>query len=101
MEPPARVQARWRLVLSYDGAGFRGFADQPGQITVAGVLAEALGRTTRLSEPPRLTCAGRTDAGVHARHQVVHVDLPDPLPPARSLGAGGDGEAMTPDELRR
>jgi tRNA pseudouridine38-40 synthase len=43
---------------------------------VAGALRQALGRTARLPEPPPLTCAGRTDAGVHARGQVVHVDLP-------------------------
>jgi len=72
-EPPA---VRWRLVLAYDGAPFRGFAAQPGQRTVAGTLAEALARTLRLPEPPPLVCAGRTDAGVHARGQVVHVDLP-------------------------
>jgi tRNA pseudouridine38-40 synthase len=73
---------RWRLVLAYDGGRFRGFAAQPGQVTVAGALAEALARTARLPEPPPITAAGRTDAGVHARGQVVHVDLP-PLPAAR------------------
>jgi tRNA pseudouridine38-40 synthase len=72
-EEPA---VRWRLVVAYDGAPFRGFAAQPGQPTVAGTLAAALARTFALAEPPLLTCAGRTDAGVHARGQVVHVDLP-------------------------
>jgi tRNA pseudouridine38-40 synthase len=66
-------------LLAYDGAAFRGFAPQPEIPTVAGVLGDALGRTARMSEPPVITCAGRTDAGVHARGQVVHVDLP-PIP---------------------
>jgi tRNA pseudouridine38-40 synthase len=70
---------RWRLLVAYDGAAFRGFAVQPEVPTVAGALRQALERTARLSEPPLLTCAGRTDAGVHARGQVVHVDLP-PIP---------------------
>jgi tRNA pseudouridine38-40 synthase len=65
---------RWRLKVAYDGTGFHGFAAQDGQRTVAGVLAEALGRTIRT--PVTLTCAGRTDAGVHALDQVVHFDLP-------------------------
>ncbi len=70
---------RWRLVVAYDGSGFRGFAAQGGLTTVAGTLAEALARTARLPAPPPLVCAGRTDAGVHARGQVVHVDLPETL----------------------
>jgi len=60
--------------VAYDGSGFRGFAAQEGQITVAGALAEALSRYARA--PVTLTCAGRTDAGVHALDQVVHFDLP-------------------------
>ncbi len=71
---------RWRLLIAYDGAAFRGFALQPEVPTVAGALRGALERTARLREPPLITCAGRTDAGVHARGQVVHVDLPSPLP---------------------
>jgi tRNA pseudouridine38-40 synthase len=70
---------RWRLLVAYDGAAFRGFAVQPEVPTVAGALRQALERTARLSEAPLITCAGRTDAGVHARGQVVHVDLP-PIP---------------------
>ncbi len=70
---------RWRLLVAYDGSGFRGFATQadPGVPTVGGALALALARTARLPEPPPLVCAGRTDAGVHAMGQVVHVDLPE------------------------
>jgi tRNA pseudouridine38-40 synthase len=71
---------RWKLLVAYDGSAFRGFADQPEQPTVAGALRGALGRSARMVPPPLLTCAGRTDAGVHARGQVVHVDLPATLP---------------------
>ena len=78
MEQPAGAALqRWRLLIAYDGAAFRGFAlQQPEVPTVAGALRAAIGRTARLREPPAITCAGRTDAGVHARGQVVHVDLP-------------------------
>jgi tRNA pseudouridine38-40 synthase len=65
---------RWRLRIAYDGSGFHGFAAQNGQATVAGSLCDALNRFTQLSLT--LTCAGRTDTGVHAQDQVVHVDLP-------------------------
>jgi tRNA pseudouridine38-40 synthase len=67
---------RLRLDLSYDGTGFSGWAAQPGQRTVQAVTEEALGRALRLPGPPRLTVAGRTDAGVHARGQVAHVEVP-------------------------
>ena len=72
--PPSSDQAvRLRLDLSYDGSGFRGFADQPGQHTVAGELIRAISTVVR--HHVTLTCAGRTDAGVHARGQVAHVDV--------------------------
>jgi tRNA pseudouridine38-40 synthase len=63
------------LGCSYDGTGFRGFAAQPGQVTVAGALLECLEKVA--GEPVTLAAAGRTDAGVHARTQVVHVDVPE------------------------
>lgn len=67
---------RVRIDLSYDGAEFSGWAAQPQRRTVEGVLSQTLGHVLRLPEPARLTVAGRTDAGVHARGQVAHADLP-------------------------
>ena len=67
-----------KVLLAYDGTRFRGWARQPGERTVEGVLARALGRMLRAE--PRLTVAGRTDAGVHARGQVVSFETEeDPL----------------------
>ena len=64
-----------RLDLGYDGTAFSGWAAQRELRTVQGVLEAALATLARAPEPPRLTVAGRTDAGVHARGQVAHVDL--------------------------
>ncbi|UDF14680.1 tRNA pseudouridine(38-40) synthase TruA [Antiquaquibacter oligotrophicus] len=66
---------RMRLDLAYDGTGFAGWAKQPGLRTVQGVLEEALATVLRDDNPPVLTVAGRTDAGVHATGQVAHLDL--------------------------
>ncbi|MCL2735355.1 MAG: tRNA pseudouridine(38-40) synthase TruA [Propionibacteriaceae bacterium] len=68
---------RARLDLAYDGADFSGWARQPGLRTVQGTLESAIAQVLRLDEPPSSVCAGRTDAGVHARGQVVHMDLPE------------------------
>jgi tRNA pseudouridine38-40 synthase len=80
---------RLRIDLAYDGTEFSGWARQPGLRTVEETVARALWTALRLSEPPSLTVAGRTDAGVHATGQVAHVDLPEPVDPAplvRRLG---------------
>jgi tRNA pseudouridine38-40 synthase len=74
---PVLGVVRIALGIAYDGTGFHGFAAQPGGRTVAGVLAEALALVLSLPEPPQLTCAGRTDAGVHALGQVAHLDVPE------------------------
>lgn len=63
----------YRMTLEYDGGGFAGWQRQPGQRTVEGTLIDALVKAT--GETPRLTAAGRTDAGAHSRGQVVGCTL--------------------------
>ncbi len=66
---PDVLDATIVLRLGYDGAPYAGFAEQPGQTTVAGEIRRAV--ETFLRRPIDLTCAGRTDAGVHAISQYV------------------------------
>ena len=83
--------------LGYRGADFAGFAEQPGVRTVAGELRRAM--ETVLRRPCELTCAGRTDAGVHAIAQYVSVPVT-----AEELALPGTRlvrslVALTPDDL--
>nr|WP_243658971.1 tRNA pseudouridine(38-40) synthase TruA [Tamaricihabitans halophyticus] len=80
--------------MAYDGTDFSGWARQPNQRTVCGVLEDALTLILpRLStfsglnveSRVRLTVAGRTDAGVHASGQVAHIDLPEDIEPGGLL----------------
>jgi len=70
---PSGSLCRVAFGLSYDGAKFHGFAIQPNNDTVAGAFLAALEKIA--GSELTYTCAGRTDAGVHAHAQVVHVDL--------------------------
>jgi tRNA pseudouridine38-40 synthase len=72
--PTPEGPTRCRLVVAYDGTDFHGFAAQRNVRTVEGVLTESLTKVLRVP-PADLTCAGRTDAGVHAWGQVVTFDV--------------------------
>jgi len=86
---------RLRLDLAYDGTDFHGWAAQPGLRTVEGELTAALGRVLRLPQDPSVTVAGRTDAGVHAAGQVVHLDLAEEV----LAGAAGRSDRDPLDAL--
>jgi tRNA pseudouridine38-40 synthase len=75
-QPELAGLVRLRLDLGYDGADFHGWARQPSLRSVQQVVEEALALILGLPAPAPLTVAGRTDAGVHARGQVAHVDVP-------------------------
>ena len=64
---------RYKLVIEYDGAPFCGWQRQASDPTVQGAIESAM--AAFCGQSVRLTCAGRTDAGVHAIHQVAHCDL--------------------------
>ena len=86
---------RLRMDLAYDGAGFHGWARQHDLRTVQGELEGALSTVLRV-DAVAVTCAGRTDTGVHARGQVAHVDV-DETDPDR-LRRQLDG--VLPDDIR-
>jgi tRNA pseudouridine38-40 synthase len=65
---------RLRVDLTYEGTNFSGWAKQPNERTVQEEVEKALGTITQTKVATIV--AGRTDAGVHAKHQVIHTDLP-------------------------
>jgi len=85
---PPDGSLRLRITVAYDGSTFHGFAENHGVDTVAGVLRNAI--ELILGRSIDLTCAGRTDTGVHARGQVVSFDAPadtDPVHLRRRVNA--------------
>ena len=98
---------RLRIDCAYDGADFSGWAAQPTLRTVQGTLEDALATALRIPQA-RVTVAGRTDSGVHARGQVAHLDVePDVVtasagrstdPPLDALARRVDG--ILPPDLR-
>jgi tRNA pseudouridine38-40 synthase len=74
-----------KLVVSYDGTDFHGFAAQPDARTVEGELTQVLARV--VGAPVELSCAGRTDAGVHAAGQVVSCPVRDAVDSDKVLRA--------------
>lgn len=87
---------RLRIDLAYDGSDFHGWASQPSLRTVQGELEHALAKVLRIDVA--VTCAGRTDTGVHARGQVVHVDVPED---ALTSAAGRSSAPATEALLRK
>ena len=79
MSEPAGLSggfSRFRIDLAYDGTDFSGWAKQPGLRTVQGEILRALEQIFGASkEDFGIRVAGRTDAGVHADHQVCHIDI--------------------------
>ncbi|MBO9577795.1 MAG: tRNA pseudouridine(38-40) synthase TruA [Microbacteriaceae bacterium] len=97
---PSSGGVRVRLDLGYDGAAFSGWARQAEGRTVQGELEQALATLFRgRGAAPRIVVAGRTDAGVHARGQVAHLDL-DPAQ-WRHLGRMGHGAAAETTLVRK
>ena len=71
----------YRITIAYDGTDFRGYAANPGVRTIQGELETALARM--IGSPVTTTVAGRTDAGVHARANVVSFETDTILDPDR------------------
>jgi tRNA pseudouridine38-40 synthase len=76
---------RYRLTIEYDGAGYAGFQAQAGLPTVQGAIETAVKGFS--GQDVRIAAAGRTDSGVHATGQVVHVDLEKAWPAETVMNA--------------
>lgn len=70
---------RYKCIISYDGSGFSGYQVQPNKRTVQSELEAALAKIHK-GDNSRVVGSGRTDAGVHAKGQVIHFDSPIAIP---------------------
>jgi tRNA pseudouridine38-40 synthase len=98
LEPSGSGDATLRLTVAYDGTDFHGFAAQRDQRTVQGAIEAALARVLR--REVELSCAGRTDAGVHAWGQVATCAVGDGVDPdtvMRSLNSQLGPEVVVRD----
>lgn len=101
----SNASVRVRIDLAYDGTDFAGWATQPGLRTVQGEIEAALATLFGGLEGaagPRVVVAGRTDAGVHATGQVMHVDLDAERLAGLSRadrGRPGGQEALAPTDV--
>jgi tRNA pseudouridine38-40 synthase len=86
---------RYKCIISYDGSGFSGYQVQPNKRTVQSVLEAVLTKMHK-GEPIKVIGSGRTDAGVHAKGQVIHFDSPLLIPPDKWEKALN---SMLPDDI--
>ena len=75
------MSSRYKLTIAYDGTNYSGWQVQPGKITIQGEIERAI--ETLTGRHIRIHHSGRTDAGVHAKGQVAHFDLKDPVDTGR------------------
>ncbi len=93
-EQSASPTRNLRLDLEYDGTAYAGWQVQPGQPTIEAALVAALSRL--FNHPVGVTASGRTDAGVHARQQVVNVFTTSRIRPDQVLRGGN---TLLPDDV--
>lgn len=79
------MKQRFKAILSYNGSNYHGWAKQPGQATIQGILENAFLKT--LNQKVKVFAAGRTDAGVNALGQVIHFDLEIKIRPRQIMEA--------------
>ncbi|MCC7299589.1 MAG: tRNA pseudouridine(38-40) synthase TruA, partial [Verrucomicrobia bacterium] len=77
------MNTRYKLTIAYDGTNYAGWQVQPGKTTVQGEVENAIEKMT--GRHIRIHHSGRTDSGVHAKGQVAHFDLKEPVDTGRFM----------------